>query len=208
MDKQHADQISNCSSGRSSNALPPSAAAMPRAPPPGPQRRSNGGGSPPPSPPAAAGGRESIPLEVLRPPSYQNRPLPPAYTEAPQVRGDGADVMRTTGRMAAQFVAAALLAVGHHFFCASVNNTEATEQRQRWVPVVGTVMAMLSMYFFCVATLRAYCQNFAVSLRGNPMQLRNADLALRLPANPLTVFHWLGQGLHFWQIGLVSLIYW
>jgi hypothetical protein len=210
MDKQHADQISNSSSrGRSSSTLTPSAAAMSRAPPPDPQRRSNGGGSPPPPlPPAAAGVREPLPLEVLRPPLYQNHPLPPPYTEAPHVRGDGADIMRTTGRMAAQFVAAALLAVGHHFFCAGVNNTEATEQRQRWVPVVGTAMAMLSMYFFCLATLRAYYQNFAVMLRENPMQLRKADLVLRLPANPLAVFYWLGQGLHCSQIGVVSLIYW
>jgi hypothetical protein len=110
--------------------------------------------------------------------------------------------------MGAHFLAAALLAVGHHFFCAGINNTEATELRQRWVPIVESLMAMLAMYFFCLATLRAYYQNFAVALRENPMQLRNADLALRLPANPLAVFHWLGQGLHCSQIGLVALIYW
>lgn len=180
---------------------------MPRSPPPGRQQR-DGGGSPPPPLPPTPSVRESLPLEVLRPPSYQNRSLPPPYTEEAHARGDISDIMRTTGRMAAQFVVAGLLAVGHHFFYASVNNTEATEQRQRWIPIVGTGMAMLSMYLFSLATLRAYYQNFAVTMRENPMQLRNADQALRLPANPLAVFHWLGQGMHCSQIGLVALIYW
>lgn len=105
-------------------------------------------------------------------------------------------------------IVAMLLAVGHHFFCTMVNNTEATEVRQRWVPVVETGLAILTLYFFSLATLKAYHQNFAVALMENPMQLRKADLALRLPGNPLAVLYWLGQGLHYLEIGLVALIYW
>ena len=105
-------------------------------------------------------------------------------------------------------IIAMLLAVGHHFFCTMVNNTEATEVRQRWVPVVETSLAMLTLYFFSLATLKAYHQNFAVALMESPMQLRKADLALRLPGNPLAVLHWLRQGLHYLEIGFVALIYW
>jgi hypothetical protein len=221
MDKQHADQTSSASStcsGSSADTLT-SAAVMPRASPPGHHQR-DGRGSfasstpPPPSPPAgsrAASVRESPPLETLRPPSYPNgggSVRPPPYSEAPRARADSADILRTTGRMGAHLVAAALLAVGHHFFCAAINNTEATEARQRWVPIVENGLAMMALYFFSLATLKAYHQNFAVALRENPMQMRNADLALRLPGNPLAVFHWLGQGLHCSQIGLVALIYW
>jgi hypothetical protein len=189
---------------------------MSSAPPPGDQQR-NGGrqppprpprSPPPPAPPSPPGIRESLPLEALRPPSYQQRALPPPYTAAPHARGDTADVLRTTGRMTAQLVAAALVAVGHHFFCAGVNNTEATESRQRWVPVVSTGLAMLSMYLLARAALRAYHQIFAAHLHENPMQLRNADLVLRLPANPLAMFTWFGQGLRGAPIALVSLIYW
>jgi hypothetical protein len=162
----------------------------------------------PPGERAAPAVRESLAMEVL-PPSYRaSYSRPPPYSEAPTIRSTSSDILQSTSKMAVQFVVAILFALGHHFFCSSIHGTDASEQRQRWVPIVELILSMLSMFFFCLATLQAYYQNFAVSSRENPMKLRSADVALGLPANPLAIFYWLRQGIYGTQISIISVIYW